>query len=111
MDSNRKADVQNKVELQKGVYRQLLAYTENYTLTKMWGRKGTESKTHDHPHEQVIYILSGEGQFQNGDEFVFVKSGDTVMIASNVPHAFAQIMEDLTWLEYFTPERKDITGS
>ncbi len=111
MDTNRNADVQNKVELQKGVYRQLLAYTENYTLTKMWGCKGTISKTHEHPHEQVIYILSGKGNFQNGDELIPVNPGDTVMIASNVPHAFAEILEDLIWLEYFTPERKDITGS
>lgn len=98
-----------KNEMQSGVFRELLAYTPSYTLTKLSALKGTVSKPHSHMHEQVVYILSGEGNFLIGEEIINMKAGDCIQIDADVPHTFDSVCEDMVWFEFFTPERKDIT--
>jgi quercetin dioxygenase-like cupin family protein len=41
--------------------------------TLAWGTlsPGHEPRPHTHPHEQIVYIVSGHGQFTVGDETVF----------------------------------------
>lgn len=92
------------------VTRKLLAYQsgENgYTLNLMNAKAGAVAPLHSHPHLQVVYVLSGSGEFQCGDEVQLLKSGDVLQIDANVPHTFASVLEDTVWLEFFTPERED----
>ncbi|TFH28371.1 MAG: cupin domain-containing protein [Bacteroidia bacterium] len=43
--------------------------------------------------DEFFYIVEGEYLFQVGDEKFQMKSGDTIFLPRNVPHAFAQATE------------------
>lgn len=90
--------------------RSLLAYEEgehSYTVNFMKSKAGAGSPQHSHPHKQVVYMLSGKGNFHCGDEIQTLLPGDVVQVDPNVPHAFGSFDEDSTWLEFFTPFRED----
>lgn len=92
------------------VTRKLLAYAageHGYTVNLMQAKAEAQAPAHSHPHLQVVYVLSGGGDFQCGDEVQTVKPGDVIQIGANVPHTFASFSEDTTWLEFFTPNRED----
>ena len=101
------------VNMTPEVQRKLLAYQptagddKGYTINFMQAKAGAAAPPHSHPHLQVVYILSGGGDFLCGEETQTVKPGDVIQIDANVPHTFAVIPEDTTWLEFFTPERED----
>lgn len=92
------------------VSRKLLAYQEGqggYTLNLMQAQAGAQAPAHSHPHQQVVYIISGRGDFLCGEETQTLVAGDVVQIAANVPHTFVSVAEDTVWLEFFTPARED----
>ena len=68
--------------------------------------KGATVGQHQHPHEQVIYVLSGAVEFESNDGKRILKSGDVVHLPSNVPHGGIAI-EDTVTLEMFSPPRED----
>jgi len=61
---------------------------------------------HSHPHEQIVYVLSGEADFTLGAETKRVASGDTVYVAPNLIHGLVARTE-LKLLDVFTPQRED----
>ena len=54
--------------------------------TLAWGTlsPGHEPRPHTHPHEQIVYIVSGHGQFTVGDETADVTAGDMLVVPSGV---------------------------
>lgn len=49
---------------------------------------------HIHPNQdEIFYILDGEYHFQVGDTKYELKTGDTIFLPRNVPHAWVQIAE------------------
>lgn len=99
--------VQNMTPL---VSRRLLAYHEGeggYTVNLMQAKAGATAPAHSHPHRQVVYVLSGRGDFLCGEEVQTMQAGDVLMIDPDVPHTFNTFFEDTTWLEFFTPARED----
>lgn len=92
------------------VTRKLLAYEEGehgYTVNLMSAKAEAQAPAHSHPHLQVVYVLSGGGDFQCGEEIQTVKPGDVIQIDADVPHTFASFAEDTVWLEFFAPARED----
>lgn len=95
------------------ITRKLLAYqpgeseAAGYTVNLMQAKAGAAAPPHSHPHLQVVYMLSGRGDFLCGEETQTLRPGDVIQIDANVPHTFATIDEDSSWLEFFTPERED----
>ena len=92
------------------ISRKLLAFQDGengFTLNLMQGKAGATAPPHSHPHRQVVYILSGRGDFQCGDEIREMKAGDVLEIDPQVPHTFASLAEDTQWLEFFVPFRED----
>lgn len=63
--------------------------------------------THQHPHEQICYCLSGEFEYSIGDETRTLRPGDSVYVPSNVPHG-AVCLQDGALLDVFTPQREDL---
>jgi len=100
----------NKKELRPcpDAVRTVLAYDEDYTVTKMCCQPGLGPAPHSHPHKQVIYVLSGSGEFMLGEEPIQLSGGKCVSIPGNVPHTFRVVEEEITWLEFFTPGREDL---
>ena len=78
--------------------------------TLAWGTlsPGHEPRPHTHPHEQIVYIVSGHGTFTVGDETADVVQGDMLVVPSGVLHyAVAAGDEPMVDLSVFNPRRDD----
>jgi len=69
---------------------------------------GHEPRPHTHPHEQIVYILSGRGRFRVGDESADVEAGDVLVVPPGVLHHVETTGdEELVDLSVFNPRRDD----
>jgi len=62
---------------------------------------------HSHPHEQLGLMLSGEAEFQIGDETRRVKAGEMWRIPGGVPHKVIAGDQPVRALDVFQPIRED----
>lgn len=78
-------------------------------LLQAWIPAGTEVAAHEHPHEQMSYIIQGRVQFWSGpdDTEVVLEAGDVVHIPGNVVHR-AKALEDTVQFDAFHPTRPDL---
>ena len=93
----------------KGVLLDVLAIGEKSMVTKMNYVKGNFATTHQHPHEQCGYVVSGQYRLkietpENVD--VVLNSGDSYAIPGNTPHSF-EVIEGGEVIDVFTPHRED----
>jgi mannose-6-phosphate isomerase-like protein (cupin superfamily) len=56
-----------------------------------------------HTEDEIYYVVSGRGRISVGDEVRDVRPGSVVFVATDVPHRFHDITEDLTLLVMFGP--------
>ena len=71
---------------------------------------GTRLPEHQHPHEQVSYVLAGTVRFAlngPGGETRDVRAGESIYLASNVPHG-AEALEASVVVDTFSPPREDL---
>ena len=94
----------------KGVSLDSLAIGEKSMVTKMNYVKGNFATTHQHPHEQCGYVISGEYRLKveipekNID--ILLHPGDSYAIPGNTPHSF-EVIEGGEVVDVFTPQRED----
>jgi len=69
---------------------------------------GAVLPTHQHHHEQISYILEGELEFDLDGESQIVKTGDIVVIPSNVKHTVKVGEKAAKVLDMFSPVREDL---
>jgi len=62
---------------------------------------------HQHPHEQMICVLSGCIKFESDGNLRLLKAGDVVHIPPNVMHGGTAV-EDTITIEVFSPPRDDL---
>lgn len=55
-------------------------------LTKISFEKGKGAEVHQHPEEQILYVLDGVLEVTVGDESYEVRAGQASFHPSNVPH-------------------------
>lgn len=78
--------------------------------TLAWGTlsPGHEPRPHTHPHEQIVYIVSGHGTFTVGEETVDVRQGDMLVVPPDMLHyAIAADDGPMVDLSVFNPRRDD----
>ena len=61
---------------------------------------------HSHESEQISYIVEGALRFWVGGEELVLRSGEVLVIPSNVPHR-ALALEDTLDIDIFSPIRQD----
>jgi quercetin dioxygenase-like cupin family protein len=89
-----------------GVVRKILANSPNLMLVEHTLEKGAVLPDHKHPHEQLVYLLSGEIQLElNGDSIV-MSAGDSLLIPPNINHKVETFKKSVA-LDIFTPRRED----
>lgn len=93
-------------DLGAGVSRKIMAYSDNIMTVEVHFEEGAVGPLHNHPHEQLTYVLSGEFEFTIGDETKLVKAGDTLYKEPNVMHGCVCTKAGVL-LDNFTPMRKD----
>jgi quercetin dioxygenase-like cupin family protein len=93
-------------EPEPGLRRQILAHTPAMMLVRHEMRKGWRGAAHSHPHEQLVYVISGHLQIAVGGAVLDAAAGDNFIVGSNVEHQ-ATALEDSVVLDVFTPARED----
>lgn len=93
-------------DLGSGIKRKILAHDGSMMAVEVWFEKDAVGTLHNHPHEQLTYVLSGVFEFTIGDEVHIVKAGDTLYKAPNVMHGCV-CLEAGKLLDTFTPQRLD----
>ncbi|MBI1228373.1 MAG: cupin domain-containing protein [Bacteroidetes bacterium] len=81
-------------------------HTEGLTLAYVDIEEGAELPEHSHFHEQVANMLEGEFEFVLGGEKMVLRSGECLVIPSNVPHS-GRAITACRILDVFTPVRED----
>lgn len=93
-------------DLGGGISRKVLAHSDNMMAVEVHFEKGAIGVMHNHPHEQLTYVLSGEFEFTIGDEIRIVKAGDTMYKKPIIMHGCV-CLEAGILIDNFTPMRKD----
>ena len=86
-----------------------LITADRMMLAHVYLDKGCIVPKHSHENEQLTYILEGALHFwigEDGEEEVIVRSGEVLVIPSNVPHR-AEAIEDTLDVDIFSPPRQD----
>ena len=91
---------------EQGMIRQVLAYSPKMMLVRHRLAKGWVGTSHKHPHEQIVYVVSGRIEFIGGEKMLTLCQGDSVLVEGNVEHQ-AKAMEDSEVLDVFAPCRSD----
>jgi quercetin dioxygenase-like cupin family protein len=89
-----------------GLRRQVMSYSPGMMLVRHRMQKGWVGARHRHPHEQLVYIVSGHLSFQHPGGVFDAKAGDSFLVPGNVEHQ-ASAVEDSEVLDIFTPYRED----
>jgi quercetin dioxygenase-like cupin family protein len=72
-----------------------------------WSVKaGAHAAAHKHPHEQIMWMLSGRMDFRVGDEMRSCVAGDFAVIPGGVEHE-AWFPKDTQVIDVFAPPRED----
>jgi quercetin dioxygenase-like cupin family protein len=86
--------------------RQVLAYNQNVMLVRHHFLKGWKGTSHSHPHEQLVYVVSGKILLECDGTAFELQSGDSIVLEGNTQHQ-ATALEDAEVLDVFVPYRQD----
>ncbi|TDN58601.1 cupin domain-containing protein [Scandinavium goeteborgense] len=93
-------------DLGNGVRRRILAHGGKMMAVEVHFDAGAVGPMHNHPHEQLTTVLSGEFEFTIGEETQVVRAGDTLYKAPHVMHGCVCLKAGVL-LDTFTPIRED----
>jgi quercetin dioxygenase-like cupin family protein len=89
-----------------GMQRRVLAHNERVMLVEHHMEPGWAGTRHAHPHDQLVYVISGRLHFSCGQERFEVGAGDSFVVRGGVEHE-ARAHEASVVLDVFTPVRED----
>ncbi len=79
---------------------------KDMTLGYIEIKAGNDLPQHQHPHEQITFILEGQLDMVIGSEACSLSAGMYYVIPSNVPHG-AVAVTDCKVIDVFNPVRED----
>jgi quercetin dioxygenase-like cupin family protein len=91
---------------EQGLTRLLGAYSEKLFLAEHRMEKGWVGAAHSHPHEQIVYVISGHLKVTFAGETFDVRAGDSFLVRGGVEHQ-ASALETTHVIDVFTPCRND----
>jgi quercetin dioxygenase-like cupin family protein len=89
-----------------GLTRRVGAYNEKLFLAEHRMEKGWVGAAHSHPHEQIVYVISGHLRISCAGQRFDVRSGDSFVVRGGVEHQ-ASALEASHVIDVFTPCRND----
>ncbi len=98
-------DTVKREQLNPKFWRRLVT-GEKAMLAQIFLGKGFVVPTHQHESEQISYIVNGALKFNLEGKEIVVRSGEVLVIPSNVPHS-AEALEDTLDFDIFSPIRQD----
>lgn len=97
-----------KYKLNDDVTLQVLSYTEEMMVAKLWFTGKGFDGTHHHSNQEVNIVTAGEFEAENGSEKIKVYPGQAVKIQSNYEHNMECLSPTGEMVTVWTPARKDI---
>jgi quercetin dioxygenase-like cupin family protein len=79
---------------------------EKCMIVRVSARSGAHAAAHEHPHEQIVFVISGRMEFRIGDETRTMRAGDVAVIPGGAEHE-ARFPEDTELIDFFAPRRED----
>jgi quercetin dioxygenase-like cupin family protein len=89
-----------------GITRRILANSREVMLTEHELDKGAILPEHQHPHQQLVYLLAGELLLDIDGKQFLMSEGDSIVIPSDAPHK-ATANQKCRVLDIFAPARED----
>jgi quercetin dioxygenase-like cupin family protein len=89
-----------------GLTRLVGAYSEKLFLAEHRMEKDWVGAAHSHPHEQIVYVISGHLKVTCAGETFDVHAGDSFLVRGGVQHQ-ASALEPTHVIDVFTPCRND----
>ena len=91
---------------EQGLVRRIGACNDKLLLAEHRMEKGWTGARHQHPHEQIVYVVSGKLSVTLGSESFTVSAGDSFVVRGGIEHQ-ATALEDSVVVDVFTPCRQD----
>lgn len=105
MEVTRQTD-SNGVEVVQGVLNTKLAEGDRMNLLQFEIEPGASVPEHDHPHEQVGYIVAGRATFVTESEMETLEPGDTYAIPGGETHSLENRGDEpVVGVDVFSPPR------
>jgi quercetin dioxygenase-like cupin family protein len=89
-----------------GLTRRVGAYNDKLFLAEHRMDKGWVGAAHSHPHEQIVYVISGHLKVTCAGQTVDVRAGDSFVVRGGIEHQ-ASAVEPSHVIDVFTPCRND----
>ena len=87
--------------------RRVLAYNDKLMVVEHVMEAGSVFPRHNHPEEQLAYLISGHIRVQIADDEPFeAHAGDSFVVRGGVDHQVVAIERSVA-LDVFTPSRRD----
>lgn len=96
----------NKIEVFPGVRRRRLVASDQIYQMAVEMAAGSEVPRHQHPQEQISYVVSGRLRLQVGEALIEAGPGEAVLIPGDTPHSVLTLDEALV-IDTFAPPRAD----
>ena len=87
-------------------YTAKLIHTDELTVMHVTVEAGHALPEHQHPHEQITNVITGEFEMTIDGVTKVCRAGDAVVIAGNVPHS-GRALTDCKIIDVFNPPRED----
>ena len=82
------------------------AYNDKLFLAEHRMERGWVGARHSHPHDQIVYVVSGRLRVTCDEKTFDVRNGDSFVVRGGVEHQ-ASALEDSHVIDVFTPCRND----
>ena len=89
-----------------GLTRLMGSYNDKLSLVEHRMERGWVGARHSHPHDQLVYVVSGHIKMTCGDQTFEVRGGDSLVIRGGIEHQ-ASAIEPSHVIDVFTPCRED----
>jgi quercetin dioxygenase-like cupin family protein len=89
-----------------GLERRVGAYNGNLLLAEHRMENGWVGAAHSHPHDQIVYVISGHLRVVAGGQTFEVREGDSFVVRGGVQHQASALAPSLV-IDVFTPCRED----
>jgi quercetin dioxygenase-like cupin family protein len=101
----RKDDL-SATEMLPGVKRRAV-YLDDVMITFFDFEPNSVIPKHQHPHQQITWVISGAMEFDLAGEKRVLQAGDGVLIAPDLPHSAVILDEGCRALDAWHPVRED----
>jgi quercetin dioxygenase-like cupin family protein len=96
----------NRLKLEEGVHRTIIAFDEKMMMVKVEFEKGCIGALHHHYHTQITYITEGIFEVEIDGEKRVLAAGSSFYVAPDISHGVV-CLQDGVLIDVFSPCRED----